>query len=126
MPINIYEENRILNASPIELVCILYRAAIRAVDNARDSLRRGDIAGRSREITKAQAIIEQLSATVDTSHSRELGEKLIALYDYIHGRMVEANLQQQERPLAEVSQLLITLEEAWIECKVEELTPAMH
>jgi flagellar protein FliS len=120
MPINIYEENRILNASPIELVRILYTAAIQAIGNARACLRSGDIAARSREISKAQAIVLELKASVDTSHSRDIGERLLALYDYMQGRMAEANLRQQDRPLAEVSELLSTLQEAW--CEIEALS----
>jgi flagellar protein FliS len=126
MPMNIYEENRILNASPVELVRILYSAAIRSVGNARESLRSGDIAGRSREISKAQAIVGELATTVDTSHSREMGERLLALYEYMNRRMTEAHLQQQDRPLAEVSHLLGTLEEAWMQCEVEELAHAVR
>src|SRR5260370_23493596 len=112
MPMNIYEENRILNASPVGLVRILYSAAIRAVGNARESLRSGDIAARSREISQAQAIVGELASTVDTSHSRELGERLLALYDYMQARMVEANVRQTDGPLADLGNLLVTLEEA--------------
>jgi flagellar protein FliS len=112
---NIYEENRILNASPVELVRILYSAAIQAVANARECLRSGDIAARSREISKAQAIVMELSTAVDTSHSLEIGERLLALYDYMQTRLTEAHFRQQDRPLAEVIDLLTTLQEAWRE-----------
>jgi flagellar protein FliS len=123
MPINIYEENRILNASPVELVRILYSAAIQEVGNARESLRSGDIAARSREISKAQAIVMELATAVDTSQSLEIGERLLALYDYMQARMVEAHSRQQDQPLAEVSHLLSTLQEAW--SQTGELEPAL-
>jgi len=115
MPMNIYEENRILNASPVELVRILYSAAILEVGNARASLRAGDIAARSRQISKAQAIVMELATSVDTSRGREIGERLLALYDYMQARMAEAHSRQQDRPLAEVNDLLSTLQEAWFE-----------
>jgi flagellar secretion chaperone FliS len=115
MPMNIYEQNRILNASPVELVRILYSAAIQEVGNARASLRSGDIAARSREISKAQAIVMELATAVDIRQSREIGERLLALYDYMQVRMAEAHRRQEDRPLAEVNDLLRTLQEAWLE-----------
>jgi flagellar protein FliS len=124
MPMNIYEQNRILNASPTELVRILYRAAIRAVENARENLRSGDVRARSKEISQAQAIVAELAGSVDLSQSHELGERLLALYDYMQTRLIEANGRQKEAPLAEVSDLLETVLEGWSECPAEELALA--
>jgi flagellar secretion chaperone FliS len=120
MPINTYEENRILSASPIELVRILYSAASRAVRDARRRLRDGDISGRSREITRAQEILLELATAVDPTKAPELGERLLALYDYMQGRLVAANTQQKDGPLAEVAALLDTLQEAWSQCPTVE------
>ena len=78
-------------------------------------MRSGDIAARSREITKAQEIVLELSAAVDTSQSREIGGRLLALYDYMQRRLMEANSKQKDAPLAEVDNLLRTLQEAWRE-----------
>jgi flagellar secretion chaperone FliS len=116
MSINTYEENRILSASPIELVQILYAAANKAVQRARQFLRAGDIDSRSREITKAQEILIELASSVDSSKAPEFGERLLALYDYLQCRLAEANVQQKDWPLAEVTNLLGTLQEAWSQC----------
>ena len=123
MSINAYEEHRILSASPVELVRILYTAAVRAVQNARENLRTGDIGARSREISKAQVILLELATSVDPGKAKDVGERLLALYDYMQGRLAEANAEQKEEPLAEVSSLLGTLQEAWSQC---ESAPAMR
>jgi flagellar protein FliS len=123
MVINIYEQNRILNASPWELVQILYSAAVRTVGDARERLRSGDIAGRSHAITKAQMILIELAGSVDRGQG-EFAERLLALYDYMLGRLTEANLQQDDAPLAEVGELLGTLQTGWI-AVVEEMEPAL-
>ena len=124
MPLNTYEENRILNASPLGLVRILYAAATRAVQNARQHLRAKDIAARSREITKAQEILLELAASVDPSKAPEFGERLLALYDYMQARLIEANLKQKDGPLAEVASLLETLQTAWSQVEEPELVHA--
>lgn len=124
MPINTYEENRILGASPLGLVRILYSAATRAVQNAQQHLHAGDIAARSKEITKAQEILLELATSVDPSIAPELGERLLALYDYMQARLIEANLQQKDGPLAEVANLLDALQEAWSQVEEPELAHA--
>jgi len=111
-----------LSASPVELVRILYTAAARAVQTARESLQAGDIASRSREISKAQVILIELASSVDSAKGKDIGERLLALYDYMQTRLAEANAEQKDGPLAEVSHLLGTLQEAWSRCAdVEEL-----
>ena len=120
MSINTYEENRILNASPIELVTILYTSASRAVQNARLSLREGDILTRSREIGNAQVILIELATSVDPSKGKDVAGRLLTLYDYMQGRLAEANAEQKDAPLAEVSHLLGTLQEAWSQCEAVE------
>jgi flagellar protein FliS len=127
MSINSYEDNRILSASPMELVRILYTAARRAVQDARENLRAGAIGARSREISKAQLILIELASSVDPSKGKEVSERLLALYEYMMGRLAEANAEQKDAPLAEVSTLLGTLQEAWSKCElVEEPQPAMR
>jgi len=126
MSINIYEENRILTASPLELVRILHNAAVRSVEDAREHLRAGDIAARSRAINKTQMIVMELAASLDRTQAVELSDRLLALYDYILTRLVEANSRQQDAPLAEVSRLMGTLQEGWSECAItEEAQPVL-
>ena len=128
MSINSYEDNRILSASPMELVRILYTAARRAVQDARENLRAGDISARSRDIGTAQLILLELASSVDPSKGKDVSDRLLALYDYMQGRLAEANAEQKDGPLAEVSSLLGTLQEAWLQCEspMEEPVGAMR
>jgi flagellar protein FliS len=124
MPINTYEENRILSASPLGLVKILYTAATRAVQNARQHLRAGDIAARSKEITKAQEIILELASSVDPGKAPAISERLLALYDFMQAQLVQANTEQKDGPLAVVDSLLKTLQEAWSQVEESKLAHA--
>ena len=126
MSINVYEQNRILGASPVELVRILHDAAVNSVRDAVYYLRSGDIAGRSRAINKAQMIILELATSLDRAEHQEYPERLLALYDYLLMRLSEANVKQIEEPLAEVCRLLTTLQEGWEGAAAsEELEPAL-
>lgn len=113
---NTYLENRILSASPLELVAILYEEAEKSVREALAALSRGDIRGRSREITRAQLILGELSTSLDLEAGGDLAARLSELYAYLLARLAQANREQTATPLEEVSRLLTTLLDGWREC----------
>lgn len=108
-----YLETRVLSAEPIELVRMLYQASIGAVEDARRHLAAGQIAARSKSISKAYQILAELACSLDRQRGAEISQRLAQLYDYMKRRLIEANLQQSDAPLAEVLGLLATLAEAW-------------
>jgi flagellar secretion chaperone FliS len=110
---NAYLESRITTAEPLELVRLLYQAATGAARDARRDLAAGDIAARSRAISKAYAIMAQLAGSLDRERGGAIAERLAQLYDYIQRKLLEANFTQSDVPLAEVLALLAILGEAW-------------
>jgi flagellar protein FliS len=120
-----YLESRILSADPIELVNLLYQACTGAVREARHHLANGEIAGRSRSITKASEILIELTTSLDHQRGGEISQRLGQLYDYMLHRLTEANFQQSDAPLTEVLGLLSTLSEAWEGLKPKERPAAM-
>lgn len=108
-----YMESRVLSADPVELVRLLYQGAIAAVRDSRQFLAAGKITERSRAISKASAIIIELAAALDYQRGGPISQRLAALYQYLLDRLLEANFQQKDAPLAEVLSLLSTLAEAW-------------
>jgi flagellar protein FliS len=119
-----YLESRILAADPVELVRLLYQAAISAVRDARRHLAAGEIAARSRSVAKACDIVLELAGALDHERGGKISRRLAELYDYVHRRLIEANLQQADAPLAEVLALLSTLFEAWDGLKSHEAPAA--
>jgi len=108
-----YVAEKILSADPVELVRILYRAAIESVEEARRHLARGLIPARSASVSKAVEILSELSLSLRPEPALEISRRLAELYDYMQRRLLEGNFEQQDAPLAEVSRLLATLAEAW-------------
>ena len=108
-----YLESRIQSADPIQLVRLLYQGATAAVREARSRLAAGEIAERSRAISKAHAILTELTVSLDHQRGGDLSARLAQLYDYMMRRLLEANFRQMDEPLAEVLGLLATLGEAW-------------
>ena len=111
-----YLDNEVLGADPVKLVALLYEGAIESTIAARRSLRAGDIAGRSRMISKATLILNELALNLDHTHGGEFSRRLAELYDYMIRRLNSANSEQTEAPLEEVERLLLTILGAWKEC----------
>ncbi|MGC4050088.1 MAG: flagellar export chaperone FliS [Paludibaculum sp.] len=120
MPIDVqdsYFESRILNADGVQLVQILYQAAIDSAQLALECLRQGDIAGRSKAISKAYEIITELEVSLNHEVGGAVSRGLAETYCYLRGRLLTANLEQSEGPLEEVTRLLRVIQEAWLACK---------
>ncbi len=114
-------EAEILSSSPIELVRLLYKGALDAVESSRRHLANGKIRERSAAITKAALLIGELTASLDIVRGGKLAVDLRELYDYMQRRLTQANIDQADPPLAEVQSLITTLFEAWNQINPPEL-----
>jgi flagellar protein FliS len=106
-----YLEAEIMGADRVKLVCLLYRSAIEATCAARRHLAARKVRERSREIMHVTAILRELTRSLDPQY--EISRQLRELYAYMQTRLMEANAQQTDAPLAEVEQLFSTLLDGW-------------
>jgi len=109
-----YLETRVLSAEPLELIAISYEFATLRVHEARSALAKGDIAERWTAISKAIAIVSELESSLDYERGGDIAYNLGRLYRYMRDRLTQANLHQEDKPLAEVQSLLETLADAWL------------
>jgi flagellar protein FliS len=108
-------ETRVHSATRLELVVMLYDAAVEAVESARSHLAGGRIKERSLAITKAAEILNELSQSLHCTPGDELSARLSDLYTYMRGLLFDANIRQSDEGLAETGSLLKTLREGWAE-----------
>lgn len=103
-------------ASPHQLVVLLYDGALAALLQARHALATGDTGTRLETVAKAMRIIDEgLKTAVESRGDPALVDNLHALYDHMVQRLLQANLHQSDAALAEVSRLLGELRSAWVE-----------
>lgn len=121
-----YLEDRVMSASPVELIWMLYEGAIEAVGRARACVQTGDIAGRARAVTKAADIVGELAHSLRQPEggSAEIEMNLRRLYDYVLARLLEGNASQSDAPFAEAERVLNTLLEAWRNVAEPQSAPA--
>lgn len=119
-----YLDAEIQSASPVRLVQLLFRGCIDAIASARTHLRSGDIRARSRSISKAMAIVTQLSMVLNHEKGGELSQNLAELYAYSVTLLIRANTEQIDPPLAEAERLLSTISEGWNGVTADAQNPA--
>ena len=119
-------DDEVLEANSVKLVQLLYRGALDSVQSARRFLKAGDIRSRSRAISKAMAIVTELSLSLNHETGGELSRNLAELYGYMETQLIRANTEQSEPPLEQVERLLSTLLEAWTDCAAPQPKPASY
>lgn len=109
-------ETAVSQASPHQLVNLLFDALLQHVGLARAALRSGAIAVKGEQINKAVRIIDEgLKPALNLAQGGELAANLNGLYGYCVLRLTQANLHNDEVALAEVIKVIEPLAQGWQE-----------
>ncbi len=100
-------------ADPHRLVQMLMEGFLTRVANAKGAMRRGETAAKGTEIGKAISIVDGLRASLDMQRGGELAENLSGLYEYMQGRLLQANLHNDTDRLDEVARLMREIKAGW-------------
>jgi flagellar protein FliS len=108
-------ETGVSSASPHKLIVMLFDGALTTLSIALTEMHARNIAAKGRAISKAIRIIEEgLRASLDKSAGGEIAGNLDSLYEFISGRLVQANLENKPEYIAEAQRLLGELRGAWL------------
>lgn len=110
-----YYQTHVQSRSPLELVVMLYDGAIRFLTEAHDAMVAKDLAAKGRALSRGLAIINELQNNLNFEQGGELAERLDALYTYMLGRLVDANIKGDPAGIQECLRLLDNLRGAWAE-----------
>lgn len=108
-----YSNNKVLTASPAELVLMLYDGAIKFCNIAVVAIDAKDIPKAHTNIIKAQKIIDHLRITLDMSYP--VAQDFDNIYAYVAKRLVEANVSKDKEILEEVCNHLRSVRDTWKE-----------
>ena len=123
---NQYHNNQILNASPEQIMIMLYDGAIRFCRQAKQAMENGDRKVQSERISKTMAIVSEFSNTLDHEVGGDIAADLDALYAYMMRSLTKANLENDPASLKSVEDLLVDLRLTWgeaIEINRGQVTP---
>jgi flagellar protein FliS len=109
---NAYRESAVLTATPEQLVVMLYDGANRFLTQSAIAMREGRAGLAGEKLRRAEAIIDELLATLDMSVG-DIAERLQALYLFFKDHLMAARLGQDAAKVDEVARLMRELRGAW-------------
>ena len=109
-------ETSVSQASPHQLIVLLFDGALNAIRLADLYIEKGNIAGKGKAISKAINIIDNgLKSCLNLEQGGEIAENLDQLYYYISQQLVLANLHNDREKLQTCFDLLDNIAQAWRE-----------
>lgn len=112
-PQQVYKQNSVMTASPGELTLLLYNGCLKFINRAKKAIQEKNIQERNENLIKAQNIIQELMVTLNTDV--EISKGMMQMYDYIHRRLVEANMKNDLEVLEEAEGYVVQFRDAWKE-----------
>lgn len=107
-------ETGVSNASPHQLVTMLFEGLLLAMGMACAALARGDMAAKGEQIIKAVRILDEgLKPALNLAQGGELAANLNGLYGYCSLRLTQANLRNDAAALADVIRVIEPLADGW-------------
>ena len=112
-PYSKIEDNAIFTASKEELTLMLYEGALKFINQAIDATENNDIAKANGLIIRVEDIIREFQITLNFQY--EISNQLNSLYDYMHRRLIEANMNKDIEIMKEVRDMLREFRDMWKE-----------
>ena len=110
-PYQSYQQNSVNTASPGELTLMLYNGCLKFITLAKKAMKAGNVQDKNTNLIKAQNIIHEFMVTLKMDI--KVSKELMVMYEYIHRRLVEANVKSDETILEEVEGLVTELRDTW-------------
>lgn len=111
-----YQESRVLSASPVELIRLMYRGTLDATAAARQHFASGDIPARTRSLNQATALVTELVTSLrppGDPTGQAIEQNLRRLYDFVLHQLTQAAIDQNPQPLNDADAILRSLLEGW-------------
>ncbi|RDI40112.1 flagellar export chaperone FliS [Falsibacillus pallidus] len=110
-PYQTYQNNSVSTASPGELTLMLYNGCLKFINQAKQAMVSKNIEARNTSILKAQKIVQELMVTLNMD--LKVSQNMMALYDYINRRLIEANVNSDTAILEEVEGMVTEFRDTW-------------
>jgi flagellar protein FliS len=110
----------VADASPARLVQVMFEHILSHLATARGCMLRvadnrplNEVLAKVSAISKANALLAQLNATLDMERGGQVAQNLRALYEYMMNRLALANAANDTALVAEVASLVEKIKSGW-------------
>ncbi len=109
-----YLKSAVMTASGEQLQLMLLDGAIRFSHRAIEALEAKDIEKSHFALERAQRIVLQLASGLQRDVNPEIVDQMTALFEFIHSRLVEANITRERSHVDDALQILNHQRETWV------------
>ena len=110
-----YRQQAILTAPPGRLVVMLYDGCLRFLFQSAHAMREGDRQTSLQRMRRAEAIIDELTVTLDHDRGGDIASRLHGIYAFSRRQLLDAWREGDADKIDEVSSMLSELRDAWAE-----------
>ena len=107
-----YRQTQVETAGPGQLILMLYNGGIRFCDEAAEAIEDHEVEKAHRSLIRAQEIVSELIASLNME-AGEMAHNFLRLYEYMHHRLLEANLKKDREVVQEVRGMFTELRDTW-------------
>jgi len=111
--VGVYKDTAVSTQSKGRLIVLLYDGAIKFMKLAIKELEAGNYHAKGQYINRAQDIINELNAVLDTNAGGEIAGNLRKLYCFLNNRLSEANIKRDPRKINQVISIMEELNQGW-------------
>ncbi|KPJ66902.1 MAG: hypothetical protein AMJ43_06545 [Coxiella sp. DG_40] len=108
-----YRDATITTQNKGRLIVLLYDGAIKFMKLAVKETEAGNWEAKGKYINRAQDIINELNAVLDTEAGGEIAANLRRLYCFMNSRLSQANIKRDPQMIREVITLMEELNQGW-------------
>lgn len=108
-----YQTNSVTTATPAELTMMLYNGAIKFIKQAKQAIEERRMDRANQYNIRVQDILSELIITLN--RDVPISAQFLTLYEYMHHRMVEANISKDIVILNEVEEMFVQFRDTWKE-----------
>jgi flagellar protein FliS len=108
-----YQDAAVTTQGKGRLIVLLYEGAIKFMKLAIQELEANNYEAKGQYINRAQDIINELNAVLDTDAGGEISANLRKLYFFMSNRLSEANIKRDPQRIQEVITLMEELNQGW-------------
>jgi flagellar secretion chaperone FliS len=109
-----YRENAVRGATRIELVAILFDAAIDDMRRAASAIEAGDIEQRATAIRHAMLVLQQLQGTLDFENGGQVAKRFEQFYNLIRAKLLESQLRNSPELMQQPIRFMVEVRECWM------------
>lgn len=115
---NAYSRDKVLTASPVELIIMLYDEAIKQLKMADIAIEAKNFEKANVSLQKVLAILDELIKSLDLTI--QIGKDLLEIYQFVCKSVIDINVKKDREAIPPIIEVLNNLREAWVGVKVHE------